>query len=320
MTFFLLAVEVLVSLAVLYLLILAAVCKFSVSPPRMPQFVTPGLMGEQNETVTIETPDGEKLRAWWVPCAGKTTVVFAHGYFTNRCEFVPFVTRFRDRGASCLLFDHRAHGTSTGKRCTFGIEETLDVASAVAWVQSKRPDDKIVLVGNSMGALACALMCENDPDKIAALVLDSPYATVAEGAAGWWTFFARGRFKGFLRPTAIFGRLFTGVDLKSIDLEPALEKIESVPTLIMFGCHDPLISREKMDACIKAAGPLAEVVWFSDSNHARARFREPERYSEALFGFLERHGLLTAPDSSRERSSACVARDSASCRIDHVES
>ena len=258
----------------------------------MPQFVTPGLMGEPNETVTIQTSDGEKLRAWWVPSEGSTTVIFAHGYFTNRCEFVPFVTRFKNRGCSCLFFDHRAHGTSSGKLCSFGVNEQLDVQAAVDWVVSKRPGDRIVLVGNSMGALACALQCAKNPNHIGALVLDSPYNTVAEGARGWWTFFARGKFKYFLRPAAIFGRLLSRADLKSIELRVALSQIRGIPVLMMFGEHDPLISREVTDSCVAAAGELGEIIWFPDSNHARARFREPERYSAALFGFLENHGFF----------------------------
>lgn len=279
-------------LVLVYAILLAAVAWFSVSPPRMPQFVTPGLMGEPHETITIKTSDGESLRAWWVPAeGGDTTAIFAHGYFTNRCEFVPFVSRFKARGISCLFFDHRAHGTSTGKVCTFGVNEVLDMQAAVDHVKKVRPGDKIVLVGNSMGALVCALHTAHDPSGINGLVLDSPYARVDEGARGWWTFFARGRFKHILRPTAIFGRLFCHVDLGSIDLEPAMEKIRGVPSVMMFGEHDPLISREKCDRCVAAGGPLTKVVWFPDSNHARARFREPERYSEALFSFLDEHGL-----------------------------
>lgn len=278
-------------LILLYVVILFGVAVFSIKPPRMPQFVTPGLMGEAHDTISIKTSDGHTLRAWWVPAEGDTTVVFAHGYFTNRCEFVPFVSRFKARGASCLFFDHRAHGTSTGKRCTFGVEEIHDVAAAVAWVKQNRPNDKIMLVGNSMGALACALYTAEDATGINGLVLDSPYARVDEGAKGWWTFFARGKFKRFLRPTAIFGSLIAQADLKSIDLEHAVAKIRNVPILMMFGEEDPLISREKIEKCMDAAGPHAEVEWFGDSNHARARFRRPEQYSAAMFGFMARHKI-----------------------------
>lgn len=278
-------------LILLYMGILAGVAWFSISPPRMPQFVTPGLMGEPHDTVSIKTSDGHTLRAWWVPAEGDTTVIFAHGYFTNRCEFVPFVSRFKARGANCLFFDHRAHGTSTGKRCTFGVEEIHDVAAAVAWVKQMRPTDKIMLVGNSMGALACALYTAEDPSGISGIVLDSPYARVDEGAKGWWTFFARGKFKRFLRPTAIFGSLMARADLKSIDLEHAVAKIHTVPILMMFGDEDPLISREKIEKCLTAAGPMAEVQWFGDSNHARARFRRPEQYSAAVFGFMAKNHI-----------------------------
>lgn len=284
-------VWILLGLVALYAILLAAVAKFSVSPPRMPQFVTPGLMGEPNETVTIKTSDGQSLRAWWVPGDGDVVAIFAHGYFTNRCEFVPFVSRFKQRGFSCLFFDHRAHGTSTGKVCTFGVTEVFDMEAAVNWVKEKQPGKKIVLVGNSMGALVCALHAERDATGINGLVLDSPYARVDEGARGWWTFFARGKFRYVLRPTAIFGRLFCRVDLGSIDLEDTMANVRGIPVVMMFGEHDPLISREKTERCVAAGGPLTKVVWFPDANHARARFREPERYSEALFGFLVENGL-----------------------------
>ena len=297
MTILWIVATVVVSVLFIYAVLLALVAWISVRPPRMPQFVTPGLMGEEHDTLSIGTSDGLSLRAWWVPCEGETTAIFAHGYFTNRCEFVPFVTRFKARKVSSLLFDHRAHGTSTGKICTFGVDEVLDVQAAVNWVKQQRPGQKIVLVGNSMGALACALYAAQEPEGIHGLILDSPYARVDEGARGWWSFFARGRFKHLLRPTAMFGKLFCPADLGSIDLEHAVAKIRDIPMIFMFGEHDPLISKEKTERCLQAAGPMAKVVWFPDANHARARFREPEKYAEALFSFLEDNKLGEKPTS-----------------------
>src|SRR5690349_13491206 len=141
------AAAVVGGIALTYTVLLAVVAWVSVRPPRMPQSSTPAQMGEDTETVSIQTKDGNTLRAWWVEGWGDTTVVFVHGYFTNRCEFVPFVSQFHARGASCLFFDLRAHGTSSGKRCTFGVDEALDVAAAVKWAKERRPDDRIVLVG-----------------------------------------------------------------------------------------------------------------------------------------------------------------------------
>ncbi len=292
--FWLILLGVLGGIISLYTLLIAGVAWFSVRPPRMPQFVTPGLMGERHDTVSIPTSDGHTLRAWWVPTEGDTTVIFAHGYFTNRCEFVPFVSRFRRRGASCLFFDHRAHGTSTGTKCTFGLDEATDVRAVVKWVKERRPDDRIVLVGNSMGGVACAVSCAGSPLPVDALVLDSPYARVGEAAKGWWTFFARGRFKRFLRPASIFGRVFTGADLKQVDLPKALSRIRNIPVLLLFASQDPLVPRESALECISAAGPLGEAVWFDHSNHARARFNEHEKYADAVFQFLESRGFVRA--------------------------
>ncbi len=283
---------ILLGLAASYLLLLAFVAWFSIHPPRMPQFVTPGLMGEGHETLSIKTEDGEVLRAWWVPGTRKTTIIFAHGYFTNRCEYVPYVTRFRNRGASCLFFDHRAHGTSSGKVCTFGVREPADVEAAIQWVCTNRPGDKIVLMGNSMGAVACAFAAESTKAKIEALVLDSPYSKIDEAAKGWWTFFARGKYKGFLGPCSMFGRLFTGVNLKALDLAEPHSKLKSVPTLFLFARNDPLICDAEQVRCVEASGENATVVWFEKSDHARARFHEPDLFNRSLFGFLEDLGLI----------------------------
>jgi len=275
-----------------YFVLLAAVAWVSVRPPRMPQSSTPAQMGMPQETVSIKTNDGQTLRAWWVTGSGDTTVVFVHGYFTNRCEFVPFVSQFRARGASCLFFDLRAHGTSTGKRCTFGVEEALDVAAAVRWVKEQRPDDRIVLIGNSMGGVACARQAAIEPGSVDGLVLDSAYAKVNEAARGWWSFFLRGKFKTLLRPTGIFGRIFVRVNLEDANLEESLVKISGAPVLFIYGRIDPLIPAASAARCIEAAGPKAEAVWFEDTNHARARFKEPKRYVEEIFGFMERNDLM----------------------------
>ena len=47
----------------------------------------------------------------------------------------------------------------------------------------------------------------------------------------------------------------------------------------------------------------AEVVWFADANHARARFREPDKYSEAVFEFMEKNGFGRLPQNGTSSAS-----------------
>jgi uncharacterized protein len=132
------------------------------------------------EAVTIASPSGATLSAWFVPGPpGGGAVVLMHGIYANRLAMLPRARFLNAAGFSVLLFDFQAHGESTGGRITFGHLEALDARAAVAYVRQRLPAERVGALGSSLGGAAALLGPGALP--VDALILESVYPEI--GAA-----------------------------------------------------------------------------------------------------------------------------------------
>lgn len=137
---------------------------------------------------TLRARDGVGLRGYFVPPrSGERTravVVAVHGLFRGGLEIEPVGAMFRDLGAAVLLLELRNHGQSDTAVSAFGSTERLDVLAAIEFVRSKPEYAALPLVvfGVSLGSAAVALALPDVSPPPAAVVLDSPMASL-EGAA-----------------------------------------------------------------------------------------------------------------------------------------
>jgi len=108
--------------------------------------------------VAIPSPSGSTLAGWFVqgrPHAG--AVVLMHGWTSTRRSMLPRMQFLHDAGYSVLAFDFQAHGESPGQRITFGHLESLDAEAATAWMRKRLPEEKIGVIGVSLGGAAALL-------------------------------------------------------------------------------------------------------------------------------------------------------------------
>lgn len=258
----------------------------SVRPPRIPVVLSPSLLGCPEEPVLLETEDGRRVRGWWVPGGGGVVAVCIHGYLMNRSEFVPLVPLVLEAGGSCLLIDLRGHGGSGAGPVTFGVREQEEVRCAVRHARERAPGARVVLVGSSMGAAAAALAFAEDPALADGFLADSMYASLDEAAAGWWTFFLRGRLAPLFRPVSTVGAWITRVRPREISTAAGLEAFAGKPVLLVYGEDDPLVPPLSRQRLAEAAGPAARLVVVPGGSHGDARLRAPALYRSALAGFL----------------------------------
>lgn len=277
----------------LYLLAMLAIAWFSLHPPRIPVFISPGAMGAPQEDVSFVS-EGNTLRGWWVEAPGSDRVmILSHGYFMNRSELTPVAVQLWQRGVSCLLIDLRAHGRSQGKKSFLGYREAYDVAAAVAYARSRKPGAKIGLLGSSMGAAASALACGAHPGIADVLVLDSAYGRLASAILGWWRFVGGKWLMYVLSPTAYLAAPFTGFNPFAVDVSKALANAGPVPTLILHGDRDSLALPAEAERNASACTGEKELVWLPGMGHSEGRWEMPDRYHAALFGFLERVDFIS---------------------------
>lgn len=106
----------------------------------------------------ITTADGVRLAArWWAPRADHASgqaVVVVHGFCGSKDEPAVELVASGQAAAGRLVLsvDLRGHGASEGET-TMGQREGLDVDAAV--VAARAEADTVVVVGSSMGGVAC---------------------------------------------------------------------------------------------------------------------------------------------------------------------
>lgn len=148
---------------------------------------TPDSRGWQYEELFLDTADGQKICAWWVPAPrARGTLLFCHGNAGNISGRLDSIDTFRGLGLNVLIFDYHGYGKSTGRpseRATY-----LDVAAAWEHLVSTRgiEPERIVIFGRSLGgAVAAWAATERTPG---ALIIESTFSSLPDIAAETYWF------------------------------------------------------------------------------------------------------------------------------------
>lgn len=282
--------SIVITLIALYVLLIGLVAWISLHPVRTPIFVSPSYFGAPQEEVEFENGDDLRLRGWWLESVGSPLVaICAHGYVMNRAELTPVAAELWKLGCSCLLFEFRAHGKSEGTRCGLGWLEREDVRAAVQFARSRAPGAKVVLIGSSMGAAACAFAMADHPELANALVLDSGYSRLSQAISGWWRFVGGTSLAAILWPVTAISAPLAGFNPYRVDVARALRRI-SVPTLLLHGTRDDLARPPEAERNRIACN--GELCWLEGSGHTEGRWLRPDIYMDTLIRFLRTSNLL----------------------------
>jgi uncharacterized protein len=136
--------------------------------------------------VTLDTPDGEKIMAWYRKAsAGRPTIVYFHGNaggLSNRSEKIRY---FISRDFGFLGVSYRGFEGSTGSPSEAGF--MADANTAYDWLVAQGvAADRIMLLGESLGTGVAVQLAASKP--VRALALEAPYANAVDvaGAAYWY--------------------------------------------------------------------------------------------------------------------------------------
>jgi fermentation-respiration switch protein FrsA (DUF1100 family) len=144
--------------------------------PRMAFFPFPGEdetpqhAGIPFEAITIDTSDGERLRAWLMtpppPHDARARILYFHGNGGNLSNWSPILTGIVRRGYAVLAIDYRGYGLSTGRPTERGLYRDVDAVVARPWPEahSTRP---LIYWGRSLGgAMAAYAATVRKPDGV----------------------------------------------------------------------------------------------------------------------------------------------------------
>ncbi len=142
------------------------------------------------ENVEFPSDSGAKIKGWLVKGeTGKGAIVLMHGLRSNRLSLIDRIKFLQKAGYSVLAFDFQGSGESVGKQLTFGYLESRDANASLKFIKEKLPNEKIGVMGISMGG--AAFLLQNEPQKVEALILEMVYPTIQkaiENRLNLWLF------------------------------------------------------------------------------------------------------------------------------------
>jgi fermentation-respiration switch protein FrsA (DUF1100 family) len=183
--------------------------------------VDPATLGLKAQTLRLKTEDGESLLAWsFPPAPERPLILYFHGNAGGldlRAERFHAIAK---AGMGLLAIEYRGYASSTGSPSERGLKLDGEAAYAAAIASGVAPE-RIVPLGESLGSgIAIALAARHE---VGALVLDSPYSSIADvAAATYWFVPVRALLRDPFRNDLLIGSV-------------------KAPTLIVHGTKDGVV-------------------------------------------------------------------------------
>lgn len=130
--------------------------------------------------VWIDTRDGVRLHAWWIPHDGARWVtLFLHGNAGNITDRASAIREITAAGSSILILDYRGYGKSAGRPTEKGLYIDSEAAFTHLLGMGYHAE-QIILHGESLGTAVAIELAEQRP--CAALVLEAPFTSASDVA------------------------------------------------------------------------------------------------------------------------------------------
>ncbi|XVE54017.1 hypothetical protein DITRI_Ditri03aG0049000 [Diplodiscus trichospermus] len=148
--------------------------------------ITPARLRLIYEDVWLRSSDGVRLHAWFIKlfpdCRGPTILFFQEnaGNIAHRLEMV----RIMLQRLQCNVFmlSYRGYGASDGYPSQHGIIDDAQTALNHLSQRSDIDTDRIVVFGRSLGGAVGTVLTKNNPDKVAALILENTFTSILDMA------------------------------------------------------------------------------------------------------------------------------------------
>lgn len=250
---------------------------------------TPWELGVPYERVTLHTPDGLSLSAWWLPRpASRSLVIGCHGHTGAKHELLGIGTGCWRAGHNVLLFDFRGRGESDPWPNTLISREVDDLLTALTYARERMPDARIGVIGYSMGAAVAILAAAREP-AITALVADSPFATATELIANGLRSTLRIPANPLIALADVLVERRHGYRFSRVRPIDAIGSLAPRPLLLIHGTADTLIPVAHARQIFAAAGEPKELWLCEGADHCGAYFADRVTYVARVTAFFSQY-------------------------------
>lgn len=249
------------------------------------------LREHHTQDLWIRSHDGLKLHGLWVPANDpKGTILLAHGY--RSCPLLEFglaFSYFHDLGYNMLIPDQRSHGKSEGRIITFGVKESKDMQSWIAYHNKQFTQIPMLLCGISMGASTMLYLANRKlPDNVKGIIADCGFTSPKEILSRVFRDVTHLPALPSVVVAEFCARCFGGFSLWECDTRKSLADAH-IPVAIIHGKEDGFVpcemSKEGFDACTGAK----QLLLVDGADHGMSFFVDPEKYMEMITAFINKN-------------------------------
>ncbi len=148
----------------------------------------PTVIGLSYEDLYIDTDDGVRLNAWFIPSQNsRYTLLFCHGNGGNIGHRVEKIEILNKLGLSIFIFDYRGSGKSTGSPSEKGLYKDAEAAYNYLVSEMKIAPDNIILYGESLGGVVAIDLASKRKPK--ALITESSFTSTKDVARELYPYF-----------------------------------------------------------------------------------------------------------------------------------
>ncbi|CAM3086609.1 alpha/beta hydrolase [Lactiplantibacillus plajomi] len=244
----------------------------------------------KKQTWTIQSADGLKLVAWYVPKRGSAkTVVLAHGFAGNKALMGAWAGMYHELGYNVLVPDARAAGASQGQAVGYGWLERKDDLKWAQTVVQRTKTTKIVMSGISMGAAGMTMASgERQLPQIKAYVVDSPFTS----AQAIISYQAKEMYHlpafPLVNVTSAITRVRAGYSFKTADAQAAIERNHR-PIMIISGTKDDFVPTWMGKALYRHANQPKRLWLVKGAGHTTAITQNYQEYKRRVAQFLKQY-------------------------------
>jgi uncharacterized protein len=236
-----------------------------------------------HEKVVLETRDGLRLPAWYVPSRNRAAVVVVHGGGGDILGSLRHAAMLARLGYGVLLYSARGRGESEGAPNALGWTWPADVDSALAYLSSRRDVDpsRIGGLGLSTGADVLIEVAGRNP-ALRAVVLDG--ATI-------WSVQDTLEVGGI---DAAVGLPFSAVYIGTVALvdqtvppKPLAELADRIPPKPALFIASNDLNEPVLNAEYARAYGDPGALWHVDAAHTQGLKEHPREYERRVVGFFD---------------------------------
>jgi uncharacterized protein len=250
--------------------------------------VDPADLGRSYEVVSLQTSDGLRLAAWYVPSRNGAAVIA----FPGRTQPVPHARMLVRHGYGVLLLDMRGNGESEGRANVYGWGSGKDLDAALDYV-SRRPDVR-------RGAIGGLGLSVGGEQLLEAAAADERLAAVVSEGAGYRTLHESLQEDSLATTFATPQSAIIFGTLRVLSPEPYPEPLDRLvprisPRAVLFIEAGHGQGGETLNPLYFERAGDPKAYWrIPDAHHTDGLETRPAEYERRVVGFFDRHLLSRA--------------------------